>query len=536
VCKVKVSFDYRQVLILPLLWIDVLKVCHPLATSSQSHLNHTDNKMAFSKQLVLKLVAVVLLMRSCAVIAKGGPRGRVSANLTRRKLQLVEVPVAIQVQGTPGTLTNEHLRILENLFMETYNTEQICHARVENVIFETPGGYAGTGLALRTFTLNGFVTVSDEVLFPTMTVRTVTSTCGKGKSKSSEDVKACAWTRDTFVTTFDSAIQTVVNSVMPDFSVKNIIYMTELTSVDCNEQGEFTSNVLVTFTGDASVATPAQLDQLAYSFLETYNKANKANSQTCDPLFREVSSVSLIAGQRRLEKTNGHAGRRKLASLFTYKYQVNSTCRGCPDNTRLFGDGIGRRQLSPTNRNLEFHDCVCSVDATELRAATTDEFAVSYGVSIVVLQEEAVVEEELVESVVGVEERDCNDDEAFEMDVYIKFEGACTASDEQRTTLEQEFRNSYLNVAKNFCDPYLRNIVEIDALQSLVGTTLCQYRFLVKGFCHGGCNGNPTLFGVGESCFCTVDSIENRSPTVEEFRLAYNGALPNLNIVEVGKW
>jgi hypothetical protein len=446
----------------------------------------------------------------------------------------VEVPVVIQVQGTPGTLTDEHLRILENSFMETYNTAQVCHARVENVIFVTQGVYAGTGLALQTFTLNGFVTVSDGVLFPTTTARTVTSTGGMGTSKSSEDVKMCTWTKDTFVTAFDNAIKTGVNSVMPDFSVKNIIYLTELKSVDCTEQGQLTSSVLVTFSGDASVATPAQLDQLAYSFLATYNKANTPNPQTCDPLFREVSSVSLSPGQRRLEETNEHTGRRKLASLFTYRYQVTSTCRGCTADTRLFGEGSGRRQLLPLNRNLQLQDCVCSVDATESRAPTTDEFALGYDVSIGVLQAEAVVEEELVESVAGVTERNCNDDEAFETVMNIKFEGACSANDELRTTLEQEFRNSYLDVAKNFCDPYLRNIAEVNILQSYVGPSLCQYQYSVKGYCHGGCDGNPTLFGASGSCFCTVDSIENRSPTIEEFKLAYSGAVPNLNIVEIG--
>jgi hypothetical protein len=356
----------------------------------------------------------------------------------------------------------------------------------------------------------------------------------KGKmSKSIVVQKGCSLTKETFVMALDLAIQAVSNDTF-DFSIQNVTDVTELESTDtvagCSSQNEFTSTVLVTFSGDPTVATEPQLLQLSQSFLETYNSANNINPEQCDPLFREVSSVSLVAGRRKLEG-NEHAGVRALASQFSYRYNVQSNCRNCGNNTRLFGEGSGRRQLADIDRSLQTSTCLCPVNATELRATTTDEFAAAYGVSIVVLQEEDVVDETFIESVLGVVEINCEADEAFEMQVSVKFNGSCSVGTE---VLEQQFSSAYLQVAKTFCDPYFRNITQVDIESSISGPVSCKFDFNVKGWCHGGCEGNPNLFSAGvSSCFCAVDSIENRAPTIDEFKVAFDETLENLNIVEI---
>jgi hypothetical protein len=343
------------------------------------------------------------------------------------------------------------------------------------------------------------------------------------------------WTQSAFVSLYNDAVRTLDL----DGSIDQVVNVVVEEYVNCEEYTEFESDVVVSFTGNPSLSTTSQLEALEESFIQTYSELNSLNSDTCDPFFREAVSVDLItSGQRRL------LSQRNLATGFNYLYRVNARCRGCGNNSRLFGEGSGRRLLGLVDpRQLQQDSCVCPVDATEFRAPNEEEFQVEYATAIEVLKSENVIDGNFIESLEDVQEEtvNCGDEVAFETTVSLEFSGNhWNVTDEEMNLLAQGFLTAYTAAASNVCDPHSRFVKFVQISMHVdsgdpTDTFDHVYNATIQATCQG-CNSK--LFSVeGEapetSCLCGTDLSVNRAPTTQEFEIVYNDTLTNLNLQNV---
>jgi hypothetical protein len=343
------------------------------------------------------------------------------------------------------------------------------------------------------------------------------------------------WTQSAFVSLYNDAVRTLDL----DGSIDQVVNVVVQEYVNCEEYTEFVSDVLVSFTGNPSLSTTSQLEALEASFIQTYSTLNSLNPDTCDPFFREAVSVDLItSGQRRL------LSQRNLATGFNYLYRVNARCRGCGNNSRLFGEGSGRRLLGLVDpRQLQEDSCVCPVDATEFRAPSEEEFQVEYANAIEVLKSENVIDGNFIESLEDVQEEktNCGEEVTFETIILLELSGMhYYVTDEEMVQLTNGFLESYKAAASNVCDPHSRFIETVSiSMHVESGDPTASFDHVYTATIRAMCQGcNSKLFSVeGEepetTCFCSPDLSGNRAPTTQEFETVYNDTLANHNLQNV---
>jgi hypothetical protein len=185
--------------------------------------------------------------------------------------------------------------------------------------------------------------------------------------------------------------------------IEQVITAFEVSPIDCSESEEdFDTEVFVELSTSGDPSSILQTVALENSFQTSFNSFSQG--ELCDPLFRTVNGVVI----------ENEEGRRSLASSSgRYKYKVKGKCRGCANgNTRLFGEGPGRRQLASAashrwlyDRELRFmmsdDTCFCAVGAEE-RGVEEEEFTVVYNDDVVRLQEEGVLVN--IDGVLGTDE------------------------------------------------------------------------------------------------------------------------------------
>jgi hypothetical protein len=512
-----------------------------------------------------------------------------------------QTPLLIQVEGQPGFLNEFEYSVLEDTFVETYNalTERLCPAAAPPITvyierdvstYDSPGD----GTVSRIYTLKSQATIpNDFPLFSTFGRRnlkdrkprrlhvTRSSKSGKGGKggtggyvppeeggaastpSPTESPNGCpGLTEQAFTSAFREGVRTRSSEL--GTSVTDVVLVAEMKPATCDANSEFSSDVIVSFTGDPSLWTPAQQEALAQSFAHTYRSLNGLNPDSCDLLFRDVTNVTIYReGEFRRRLSTG--------SAFSYLYRTTGTCRGCQRNSRLFAQGVSGRMLLSndvppfhvTDRRLQNDTCSCPVTATQPRAPTAEEFQAAYEESIVILQQENVIDPDFIHSVVQVNEvqqvtDSCPPIETFETFVEVELfgtESAVTADEIE--ALELGFTTTYVQLSARFCDPFFRTPIEvvIDTM-TVVGRRLqsgsrFKYGYQVTGTCRG-CSRNPRLFGqsVGRMltggaaihgrrfqedglCFCSIDSLADRAPTENEFAVAYNETVKDLNLPNV---
>ena len=468
-------------------------------------------------------------------------------NESRDTQQAQAMPLLIQVEGQPGLLNEFEYAVLEDTFVEAYNslTERLCPdaaPRTITVYMERDvSNYAspGDGTVSRLYTLKGQATIPKEFpLFSSSQGVAVRrnlnkskidkkprrlSRSGKGgkggttsgyvKPEESEAAvttpdairKSCpGLTEQAFTLAFREGVRSKSDQL--GTSVTDVANVAELTPTVCDEANlEFSTDVVVTFTGDPSLWSLPQQAALAQSFAQTYRSLNGLNPETCDLLFRDVSNVTIYREQE---------FRRRLKESFSYLYRITGTCRGCQRDSRLFAQGVSGRALlsdkvpslsDDTNRRLQNDTCSCPVNATQPRAPTEEEFQIAYENTISILQQENVIDAGLIESVVNVNEvqqvtEGCAPVETFETLIDVELFGTASAvTAAEIEALELGFTQTYAQLSGSFCDPFFRTPIDV-VIDTMTGVgrrlqsgSSIKYQYQVTGTCRG-CGKRQTPF------------------------------------------
>jgi hypothetical protein len=393
---------------------------------------------------------------------------------------------------------------------------------------------------------------------------------------------------EAFALAYDDAVQSKRGDLESCVEHVNTVVEMEVAPCPDNTQG-FQPNVVVSFIGDPTLSSAIQLDALSQAFRDTYNVLNRLNPETCDPLFRLVEQATVIEEDgfnRRLEDTfleaSSQRGLQTIGTRFSFLYRVTGQCRGdeCSSNTLLFDTSTSDRELYSLAavefpweeahwRILQEADevCMCPVAATEQRAPTQEEFLNAYQATVARLSQDSILDAAFIESVVDVrevEQVECGPPNTFDTQVFVELSGKPElVTQVEIAALEQSFGNTFKQLAANFCDPFFRTPVDVTIdtspgrsrlLQSSTLSTFL-YQYAVRVNCRG-CERDTRLFGetvgrmlsllAGENyrgrfqqandCFCSLDVIADRSPSADEFAVAYNETvqeldLPNINYV-----
>jgi hypothetical protein len=186
------------------------------------------------------------------------------------------------------------------------------------------------------------------------------------------------------------------------------------------------------------------------------------------------------------------------------------------------------------------------VNATEFRAPSEEEFQAEYSNAIEVLKSENVINGSFIESLDDIqegveEEANCGKEVTFESTVLLEFSGThYNVTKAEMDLLAGAFLTVYEAAASNVCDPHSRFLTAAHISMKVeagdpTGTFDLVYNTTIQGTCQG-CNSK--LFSVeGEepetSCLCDPDLSVNRAPTSQEFEIAFNETLANLNLQNV---
>lgn len=581
--------------------------------------------MKASKQATtLAAVLLSLLLLSCASakdrrLRRPREDTRVNDDMTRNLLQ-TKVPVLLQVDGQPGLLNEFEYVVLEETFIEAYNSlaQNLCPDTsvplVETVTIDRDVGNSaspGDGTVSRIFTLSSRITLPSvtSLFSPSQDIavrRQLTNDKdpkprrlshggkgGKGKGKSKQASKnpvtaptmtsadestrtGCpGLTEQAFALAYREAVRAKSGEL--GTSVVDVTDVAEMGPVACDTSAiEFTSDVVITFTGDPTLWSLSQEQGLTQSFGQTYRSLNRLNPDTCDLLFRDVFNVALFRDEEfnrrlRVEEESHNKAQRSLqaSTTFSYLYRATGECRGCQANSRLFAQGSSGRKLlasaqqvsfADTHRRLQDDTCMCPVTASELRPPTNEEFRDAYEATISILQKENVIDKAFIGSIVDVKEVrqvdwDCSATETFETQVYVQLSGTPSAvENDEIEALEVGFTETYKQLSGSFCDPFFRTPIEvtIDTMtgvgRRLQSDSSFTYEYTVSGLCRG-CAGNSRLFGQSvrrmlsrgdgrrfqqdNLCFCSLDSVADRAPTQDEFAVAYNETVKELTLANI---
>ena len=274
------------------------------------------------------------------------------------------------------------------------------------------------------------------------------------------------------------------NNGMVTTEINNVL---EVQSVDCDKAAPvlpLQSSVLVDLTMNRVNITTDQVALLGETFQKAYNLLNL---DLCDPYFRQVTQVQVSIETARLLDDDGNDDAVVVSETFRVRFNVEGQCRGCPSNSTLFDDGIRRvlrdsssssvqqdkrRRLADTNTNTS--DCFCAVATPRFRSPTEQEFTREFQNRIV--QERFMDELPHVvgaSNVLEIEQVECADTVSeFESNVYVDFQGDATALlDTERNALEVAFQRTYNRLSESLCDVYFRSLDTVTLVVNSTATT-----------------------------------------------------------------
>ena len=355
------------------------------------------------------------------------------------------------------------------------------------------------------------------------------------------------FTAELFTKNFNIVLPKVAKELK--VQLKPALRWTELFQLPCsNNVVNLDTILIIDCLGEADLLTANELDIFAQATLDTVNSLNRLNEETCDPLFR----VALSADAELLNPdTNDRRNLQVIKKFFKVKVIVKYTCRGCGKNTNLVKNDASRRRM------LEFHshndgfrrglqlsagdeDCYCLTGATDFREATRGEFNAAFKETIAELVNDGSLTSITdVGSLIEVEERDCPNVASLERETTFKLM-ACGADGylekDEIDLAASAIRSSLDELFLLFCGDSSRIITDVTYITYFESGSCdsVQYFFLVSFKCNSCGEGSKLLASSissrvhssvwevgaptsdGETCFCDVDAIDNRLPTINE--------------------
>jgi hypothetical protein len=326
----------------------------------------------------------------------------------------------------------------------------------------------------------------------------------------------------------------------------------------------FSSEVLVGFAGDASLATDGQLQVLGQAFTGTYNQLNAYNSELCDPLFRFVNGTGVQIqpgfGRRFLSKSSSSSSNKYVGTVSSF-FSASGSCRGCPKQTPLFNDAVnkGRRFLEEEPHRSLQDSCACHSGA-ELNPPSPQDFLTAFSDTV-----QQLIASGALTFVVGVldisslDPISCDTSVSdFESNLVVNIEGdSSMINDNDLEVLGQVFTESYNSVnaySSQICDPQFKLLDDssvaiapdlLNTSNRMLGSTKVKLTSSIKvtGTCRG-CSSSSSLYNDAagrrsllpqenesagrnlqtRGCYCPPNA-EIRQPFLAEFNLALNQSI-----------
>lgn len=360
-----------------------------------------------------------------------------------------------------------------------------------------------------------------------------------------------------------------------------------LTVYNCSDEvNSFETDIIIDFVGDPDLASDEELMALVGAIQDTYNSLNSfLNTETCDLLFREITSVEIdldaIRNRRRQLQFGGVSGGRfnyTIVQYYSSIAHIRGNCRKCGKDAALLTndasrrlelaadknaqslvpDGVFSRQMALTGDTIE--DCTCSATADEFRPPSRQEFATALGNAVEVLRSQGEIDFiTRVEEITEVNPVNCSAEVTVQtVNVQVNMTGnPGNASTLDERALEESFARAYNEIAEDSCDPFFRTVVDasllgVDILEDdtfnlgqrtrhlmrprLNFTIPFAAFFQIELQCRGCGPGTP-IFGndaarrldavVGrrmqqqDTCYCSTGAVNEEAPSATDFSAAY---------------
>ncbi len=343
---------------------------------------------------------------------------------------------------------------------------------------------------------------------------------------------------------------------------------------------QFEARVLIQYSGSPYDLDEHEKQVLADSFLDNYNELGD-DIQRNDLTITNVRIIEdLVGGDHSIPSR----GRRLESAIETYidftkLLGITGTCKGCEDNTRLFGEDR-RLEESVHSSNQQSHHFLREythhvVAAGRCRGCISPRlFADAYDDDVASLRDEGIIKN--VDHVEGppvqrVPVNCSNDRTEFETIEYVTFNTSIELSDDEMEVLEMSFVEAYNQanaLNKDVCDPLFRvaKTAKISRADGNVNRKLEStggYAYNVTTVCYcRGCSRDDHLFAdssvrrrrrgpvsskgasnerqdqmnhdtrvdygkrelqnTDSGCFCPIGEPEVRPPTKAEFQEVYS--------------
>ncbi|CAB9511189.1 expressed unknown protein [Seminavis robusta] len=376
------------------------------------------------------------------------------------------------------------------------------------------------------------------------------------------------------VAEFASVFEQDVESIYQDLvaaAASEELFTGEIETVACDDDVRiFTSYAFVDLitAGDESSLQESEKQALQDAFRVIYNRLAFLS---CDPFFRQVIDATLeedeTVRQRVLqqlqEESDGSYNNNATAfnmtnttnttttttvpderSISGSLFSVTGTCRGCPVTStgsfQLFDDTFRRSlreeyeqstrskrlpRFTPPRRNLEEDSCVCPVEV-QVEQLSINEFVVSYNEELEDLQEQGVlVSIETVQELQEGQQVGCEGEiRTFTTKVFADVTlYADDLSDEEKSSLEYLFQDTYNSLTFALCDGLFRSVVNVN----LDSTGASPLGFRRRGLQQEQGIYNGTSFNATSNATSTLEDVgvqpgDNQGVTPEVFQVAFN--------------
>lgn len=244
----------------------------------------------------------------------------------------------IELEGSPGLITESDIALLEDALLLAYNSVAECDLpglfiQAKNVTIQVDavdsfGDNISTGNdAVLAFTW--LVLFQGECRGCPVSTRTVF----EGED---ENAPQCSCSLPS-ASAYAMECNDIIQERIPTFSAARVRFATSIFSSGSSTTGPgpvgpFSSFVTISASGGvdgSSSLTPFELEQIGQAFVESYNALNFLNPATCDAESRIVTSVvpsSLTSNGRRQLQDDA-------PSLFSIVFEIQGTCSDCSSVT-----------------------------------------------------------------------------------------------------------------------------------------------------------------------------------------------------------
>mmetsp|Transcript_11323 Transcript_11323/g.17356 ORF Transcript_11323/g.17356 Transcript_11323/m.17356 type:complete len:781 (+) Transcript_11323:127-2469(+) len=302
----------------------------------------------------------------------------------------------------------------------------------------------------------------------------------------------------------------------------------------------FSTDVVIDFLGDPSNVTENEFELITNNLISVYNSYDYGNSNTCDPLQRQITEAMVDLSKSRLPDETNETSLEKN-DFISYFISINLTCCDdrcndmsttnlfdAPAEDNTFTDRRQRRQMLraaavelPDNNSTSIIVCpqndndVTSSIVLELRSPTPYEFTIAFNSSIqtaivdgalpsIFTLARNVSEVQQVPCGGGEEEGDATSsiNENTE-EIYVSVKGDLVQAINNTSILEAAFQIAYQNLVDEDCTTF-RTVTNAD----VIGADSSESGFIDSTGGGGGYDSKPELlldftlyFRVTFSCF-----------------------------------